>query len=118
MKIAAEDWGIVSLSCSKSVASTLAQYLSNLPAWRGGFVSGDFNGLLAMVWAPSGEMRQFFKAIDDRLIRNLVAEAHSLNAVGEWMLGRWLPVEPYPKDLVDETGEWIFDEARYRSLLN
>jgi len=118
MKIAAEDWGIVSLSCGRSVASTLAQYLSDLPAWRGGFVSGDFNGLFAMVWAPSGELRQFFKAIDDRLVRNRSAEPQSLDEVGEWILGRWLPVQdPYPRDLVDEKGEWIFDETKYNSLL-
>jgi len=119
MKIQAEDWGIVSLSCDRAVASVLAHYLSELPAWRGGLVTGDFGGLFAMVWAPSGEMRQFFKAIDDRLLRNGNAKAQSLDAVGEWILGRWLPVQdPYPRDLVDEKGEWIFDEAKYRSLVN
>jgi len=116
LKIGAEDWGIISLSCSRNVAAILAQYLSHLPAWRGGLVRGDFDGLLAMVWSPSGEMKQFFKAIDDRLIRNGYAEAQSLNTVGEWVIARWLPVESHPWDLTNEDGSWIFDEQRYLSL--
>jgi DNA-binding Lrp family transcriptional regulator len=118
LKIAAEDWGVIGLSCSKNVASVLAKYISELPAWRGGLVSGDFEGLVAIVWSPSGEMKQFFKSVDDRLIRTGKAEAHSLDTVGEWVVARWLPVEPYPWDLANETGDWIFDEGRYRSLLN
>ena len=117
LKIGAEDWGIVSLSCSNSVASILAKYLSDLPAWRGGLVSGDFSGLAAIVWTPSGEMKQFFKAIDDRLIRNGKAEARCFSTVGEWIIARWLPVDPYPWDLANENGDWIFDENRYRSLV-
>ncbi len=116
LKIGAEDWGIISLSCSRNVAGILAQYLSHLPAWRGGLVRGDFDGLLAMVWSPSGEMKQLFKAVDDRLIRNGYAEAECLNAVGEWVIARWLPVEAHPWDLSGEGGKWIFDEKRYLSL--
>ena len=81
-------------------------------------MTGDFEGLLAMVWAPSGEMKQCFKAIDDRLIRNGNVKAESINSVGEWVIARWLPVDAYPWDLVNEKGEWIFDEATYQSLLN
>jgi DNA-binding Lrp family transcriptional regulator len=117
LKIGAEDWGIVSLKCSRNVAAILAQYLSQLPAWRGGLVRGDFDGLLAMVWCPSGEMKQLFKAVDDRLIRNGYAEAQCLNAVGEWVVARWLPVEPFPWDLSGEDSNWIFDEKRYLSLI-
>jgi len=118
LKIAAEDWGILSLSCSRSVAAILTDHLNRLPAWRGGFVTGDFEGLLAMVWAPSGEMKQFFKAIDDRLIRNGNVKAESINSVGEWVIARWLPVDAYPWDLISEKGEWIFDEATYQNLIN
>ena len=117
LKIGAEDWGIISLKCQRNVAGILAEYLSQLPAWRGGMVRGDFAGLLAMVWCPSGEMKQLFKAVDDRLIRNGFAEAQCLNAVGEWVIARWLPVEPYPWDLSSEDGTWLFDEKRYLSLV-
>jgi DNA-binding Lrp family transcriptional regulator len=116
LKIGAEDWGIVSLSCSRTVAGILARYLSHLPAWRGGLVRGDFEGLLAMVWSPSGEMKQLFKAVDDRLIRNGFAETQCMSTVGEWVIARWLPVEPYPYDLSDNDGHWLFDEKRYLSL--
>src|SRR5208282_4247343 len=70
LKIGAEDWSVIGLSCPNNVAGIVAQYLSDLPAWRGGLVCGDFDGLLALVWSPSGEMKQLFKAIDDRLIRH------------------------------------------------
>jgi DNA-binding Lrp family transcriptional regulator len=118
LKIAAEDWSILSLSCSKSVASILTDYLNGLPAWRGGYVTGDFEGLLAMVWAPSGEMKQFFKAIDDRLIRYGRARAESINSVGEWVIARWLPVDATPWDLIDDKGQWMFDETAYHRLLS
>jgi len=118
LKIAAEDWGILSLSCTRSVASILTEYLNGLPAWRGGFVTGDFDGLLAMIWAPSGEMKQFFKAIDDRLIRGGNVRAESINAVGEWVIARWLPVDATPWELIDDKGNWIFDDAAYHNLLN
>jgi hypothetical protein len=80
-------------------------------------VHGDIDGLLAMVWSPSGELKQLFKAIDDRLIRNNHAQAECLNSVGEWVIARWLPVEPYPWDLSGDHGEWQFDEERYLALL-
>ena len=118
LKIAAEDWGILSLSCNRTIASILAEYLNALPAWRGGYVTGDYEGLLAMVWAPSGEMKQLFKAIDDRLIRNGQAVAESINSVGEWLIARWLPVDATPWDLINDNGEWIFDETAYQNLLS
>jgi DNA-binding Lrp family transcriptional regulator len=117
LKIGAEDWGIVSLACNIDVSNVVARYLSHLPAWRGGLVHGDYDGILAMVWSPSGEMKQFFKAIDDRLIRQGHAQARCLSVIGEWVIARWLPVDPYPWELISEKGEWIFDERRYLQAL-
>lgn len=119
LKIGAEDWGVVGLSCSKQVASTLARSLSLLPAWRGGLVRGDYEGMFAIVWCPNGELKQLFKAIDDRLIRGGYARAECLNSVGEWVVARWLPVDPdesTPWHLFDD-GRWIFDRSRYLSLI-
>ncbi len=117
LKIGAEDWGIVALSCPRNVAGTLARYLSQLPAWRGGLVRGDIEGLLAIVWSPNGELKQLFKAIDDRLIRNGYAQADCLSSIGEWVIARWLPVDPYPWDLSGDRGQWQFDEKKYLSLI-
>ena len=117
LKIAAEDWGVIGISCPTNIAGIVAQYLSDLPAYRGGLVSGDFDGLLSLVWSPSGEMKQLFKAIDDRLIRNDYAVAECMNTIGEWVIARWLPVDPYPWDLSTDEGEWIFDEKRYLSFV-
>jgi DNA-binding Lrp family transcriptional regulator len=120
LKIGAEDWGMIGLACSKQVASTLAQSLSLLPAWRGGLVTGDFEGLFAIVWCPNGEVRQFFKAVDDRIVRGGHGNPECMNSVGEWVVARWLPVDPdesTPWHLFSEDGQWVFDESRYLSLL-
>jgi len=117
MKIGAEDWGMLAISCSRKVAATLAQSISKLPAWRGGLVNGAFEGLAAIVWCPNGELKQFFKAIDDRLIKTGLARGECLNSIGEWAIARWLPVDPDdPWKLFGEDGKWIFDEDRYMAL--
>jgi DNA-binding Lrp family transcriptional regulator len=120
LKIGAEDWGMIGLECSKQVAGTLAQSLSLLPAWRGGLVTGDFDGIFAIVWCPNGEVKQFFKAIDDRLVRGNYAHSQCMNSVGEWVVARWLPIDPdqsTPWHLYKDDGGWIFDESRYLSLV-
>lgn len=118
MKIGAEDWGMLAISCPRKIAATFAQSLSRLPAWRGGFVTGAFEGLLAIVWCPNGELKQFFKAVDDRLIKTGLARAECLNSIGEWAIARWLPVDPDdPWKLFGEDGKWTFDEDRYMALL-
>jgi len=120
MKIGAEDWALLALSCPREIASTLVQSLVRLPAWRGGFVSGAFEGLLAIVWCPNGEMKQFFKAIDDRLVKTGLARAECLSSIGEWAVARWLPCMLDPDDpwqLFGEDGKWRFDEGHYMSLI-
>jgi len=120
MKIGAEDWGLLALSCSREIAGTLARSLSKLPAWRGGFVGGAFEGLLAIVWCPNGEMKQFFKAIDDRLVKTGLARAECLNSIGDWAVARWLPCMVDPDDpwkLLDQDGKWMFDEDHYMALI-
>jgi hypothetical protein len=118
MKIGAEDWGMLGVSCSKKVAGILAQSLSKLPAWRGGIVDGAFGGLVAIVWCPNGELKQLFKAIDDRLVKTGLARAECLNSVGEWAIARWLPIDPDdPWKVFGEDGKWLFDEHHYMALL-
>jgi DNA-binding Lrp family transcriptional regulator len=120
LKIGAEDWAMMGLACTKQVAATLAHSLSLLPAWRGGLVEGDFEGLFAIVWCPNGEVRQLFKAIDDRLIRGGHARPECMNSVGEWVVARWLPVdtdESAPWNLFSDERRWLFDESRYLSLV-
>jgi len=119
LKIGAEDWGVIGLSTSSQTAGTLAEFLSWLPAWRGGLVTGDIDGLIAIVWSPSGELKQFFKAIDDRLIRNGYAQTECLSSVGEWVVARWLPVDPDdPWNLSTDDGRWLFEESRFISLVD
>jgi len=120
LKIGAEDWAMIGLVCSKQTAATLAQSLSSLPAWRGGLVTGDFDGIFAIVWCPNGEVKQFFKAIDDRLVKAGYAQPQCMNSIGEWVVARWLPVdtdESTPWHLYSDDGRWLFDESRYMSLI-
>ena len=120
LKIGAEDWAMIGLVCSKQIAGTLAQSLSLLPGWRGGLVTGDFEGLFAIVWCPNGEMKQFLKAVDDRLVRGGHAQPECMNSVGEWVVARWLPVETdesAPWHLFSDDGRWLFDESRYLTLV-
>ncbi len=111
---------MIGLVCSKQIAGTLAQSLSLLPGWRGGLVTGDFEGLFAIVWCPNGEMKQFLKAVDDRLVRGGHAQPECMNSVGEWVVARWLPVETdesAPWHLFSDDGRWLFDESRYLTLV-
>ncbi len=120
LKIGAEDWAMIGLVCSRQTAATLAQSLSLLPGWRGGLVTGDFEGLFAIVWCPNGEVKQLFKAIDDRLVKSGYAQPECMNSVGEWIVARWLPVdtdESTPWHLYSDDGRWLFDESRYMSLV-
>jgi DNA-binding Lrp family transcriptional regulator len=118
LKIGAEDWALMGLSCTKDVARALAQNLSKLPAWRGGLVEGDFEGMLAIVWCPNGELKQFFKAIDDRLIKNAFVQAELLSSVGEWLIARWLPVDPDdPWKVFTQDGKWVFDQNHYMAMV-
>jgi hypothetical protein len=80
-------------------------------------VTGDFEGLVALMWAPTGELKQLFKAIDDRVIRGGYAQAECLNSIGEWIIARWLPVDPIPWELCTDDGKWVFNEEQYWSLL-
>jgi hypothetical protein len=63
-------------------------------------------------------LKQFFKAIDDRLIKTGLARAECLNSIGEWAIARWLPVDPDDAwKLFGEDGKWTFDEHHYMALL-
>lgn len=113
-KIGAEEYGLVTIPCEDRYVEPLVESLNKLPAWRGASVKGDFEGLLAYVGVPSGEVNQFFMTLDDRLIKTRFADC-SFNVVAlgaRASLRRWLPITLHSKD-----EGWKFEEDRYLTLV-
>ena len=111
-KIAAEEYGLVTISCESAFVQPLVEFFSKLPAWRGAAVRGDFNGLLAQIGVPSGELNQLFMVLDDCLVKTHLATC-SFNVIGSVVgtrssLRRWLPIDLYSRD-----EGWKFDESTY-----
>jgi len=107
-KIGAEEYGLVTISCDIAYIPPIVNCLHKLPAWRGAIVTGDFNGLLAQIGVPSGELNQLFMILDDRLVKSGVAKC-VFHVVGMWSsLRRWHHTSLYSKGR-----GWRFDEEEY-----
>jgi DNA-binding MarR family transcriptional regulator len=117
LKTGAEDLGLLWIECEQKIAQSLVGFLGGMPSWRGSSVNGALSGLVALVWIPNGELKQFFKLIDDRVVREGFSKRCTFQSVGEWLLGRWLPVGPHPHQLLKEDGTWEFDRSKYISLI-
>jgi len=112
-KIGSEEYGLVTVSCDNTFVPPIIQYLDKLPAWRGAIVKGHFDGLIAQIGVPSGELNQLFMVLDDRLVKQRIAKC-VFNVVGMWSsLRRWLPISLYSK----EQG-WRFHEEQYLEIIS
>jgi len=112
-KIGAEEYGLVTVSCDSTCVPPIVKYLDKLPAWRGALVNGDFEGLIAQIGVPSGELNQLFMTLDDRLVRTGMAKC-VFNVVGMWSSPRrWYHTSLYSK----EQG-WKFDEEEYLKIVS
>ena len=116
-KIAAEEYGLVTISCETAFVKPLVEFFGKLPAWRGAAVRGDFSGLLAQIGVPSGELNQLFMVLEDCLVRTHLATC-SFNVVGSVIgtrssLRRWLPINLYSRD-----EGWKFDESTYLDVVD
>jgi len=112
-KIGAEEYAVVAVLCDDGFVQPIVRWLDKLPAWRGAIVKGDFDGLLAQIGVPSGELNQLFMVLDDRLVKPGTAVC-LFNVVGMWSsLRRWLPISLYSK----EQG-WRFDQDKYLDILS
>jgi len=111
-KIGAEEYALVTIPCESAFVEPLVEFLNGLPAWRGAVVRGDFEGVLAQIGVPSGEVNQLFMVLDDRLVKTHLANC-SFHVVGMWStLRRWLPVDLYSRDQ-----GWRFDENHYLGVI-
>jgi len=112
-KIGAEEYALVTIECKDDCLEPLVESLNKLPAWRGAAVKGEFDGVLAHIGVPSGEINQLFMALDDRLVKTRLADC-SFNVVGMWStLRRWLPITLYSRN-----EGWKFEESRYLDLVD
>jgi len=112
-KIGAEEYALVTIPCESVFVEPLVEFLNKLPAWRGAVVRGDFEGILAQVGVPSGEVNQLFMVLDDRLVKSHLVNC-SFNVVGMWSSPRrWLPVDLYSRD-----EGWKFDENYYLNVID
>jgi DNA-binding Lrp family transcriptional regulator len=115
-KIGAEEYALVTIECKDDCVEPLIGSLNKLPAWRGAAVKGGFDGILAQVGVPSGEINQLFMVLDDRLVKTRLANC-SFNVVGMYGSGsslrRWLPISLYSKN-----EGWKFEESRYLDLVD
>ena len=111
-KIGAEEYALVTIACEENYVEPLIEFLGKLPAWRGAVVKGSYEGVLAQVGVPSGEVNQLFMVFDDRLVKTRIAQC-SFNVVGMWSsLRRWLPVNLYSKH-----EGWKFEENKYLDII-
>ncbi len=112
-RIGAEEFALVTIPCDGAFVEPLVKFLDKLPAWRGAEVSGDFDGILAQVGVPSGEVNQLFMVLDDRLVKTRLADC-LFNVVGMWSsLRRWLPINLYSKN-----EGWKFEEDTYLGIID
>lgn len=111
-KIGAEEYALVTAACGEDHVGPLIEFLGKLPAWRGAVVKGSYEGILAQVGVPSGEVNQLFMVLDDRLVKTHIAQC-SFNVVGMWSsLRRWLPINLYSKH-----EGWKFEENKYLDVV-
>jgi len=111
-KTGAEEYALVTIPCESGFIEPLVEFLNRLPAWRGAVARGDFEGVLAQIGVPSGEVNQLFMVLDDRLVKTHLANC-SFNVVGMWStLRRWLPIDLYSRDK-----GWRFDEDCYLEVI-
>jgi DNA-binding Lrp family transcriptional regulator len=111
-KIGAEEYALVTAACEEEYVGPLIEFLGRLPAWRGAAVKGSYEGVLAQVGVPSGEVNQLFMVLDDRLVKTHIAQC-SFNVVGMWSsLRRWLPINLFSKH-----EGWKFEENKYLDII-
>jgi len=112
-KIGAEEYGLVTVSCDSVYIPPIVDSFDKLPAWRGAIVRGDFDGLLAQIGVPSGELNQLFMVLDDRLVKRGTAKC-VFHVVGMWSsLRRW-----HPRSLYSKERGWRFDEEAYLEVVS
>ena len=111
-RIGLDEVALVAIDCDEDTTKALAVALNELPLWQGVAVTGNLEGLISMIFVPTGDIEQLFHIIDSYIIQTGVAKKCWLHMVGKWVSRRrslrWLPTELY-----SERKGWIFEGEQY-----
>ena len=111
-RIGLDEVALVAIDCDEDTTKALAVALNELPLWQGVAVTDNLEGLISMIFVPTGDIEQLFHIIDSYIIQTGVAKKCWLHMVGKWVSRRrslrWLPTELY-----SERKGWIFEGEQY-----
>jgi DNA-binding Lrp family transcriptional regulator len=99
--------------CKEEDLTAIKSAFDELPMWQGFKISGDMEGIAAMIYVPTGELQELLYAINKYLIEPKLVNKYMIHIIERWTgMRRWLPVELY----TDNIG-WIFDKEEYLKQL-
>jgi len=111
-RIGLDEVAFIVVDCDSDVVKALSVAFNELPMWQGWSVTGDVEGLIAIIFVPTGDIGQLFHIIDRDLVQRGAVRKCWLHFVGKWVskrrLLRWLPTELYSK-----SKGWIFEGEKY-----
>ena len=111
-RIGLDEVAFLAIDCDEDTVKALTVALNELPIWQGVTVTGNLEGLIAMVFTPTGDIGQLFHILDSYIVQTGVAKKCWLHMVGKWVsrrrMLRWLPIELY-----SERKGWLFEGEQY-----
>ena len=111
-RIGLDEVALLVIDCDSDVVKALSVALNELPMWQGIAITGDIEGLIAMVFVPTGEIGQLFHVIDTYLVQKGAVKKCWLNLVGKWV-GKRRPLRWLPIDLYSKREGWTFEGDKY-----
>ena len=111
-RIGLDEATLLVIDCDSDVAKALSVALNELPMWQGMAITGDIEGLIAMIFVPTGDIGQLFHVIDTYLVQKGAVKKCWLNLVGKWV-GKRRPLRWLPIDLYSKGEGWTFEGDKY-----
>jgi len=112
-RVGLDEAAFVAFDCNEDISKALAVALNELPMWQGFRVSGDFEGLAGMIFVPTGELEELFKALHEYLIEPGFVNRCYLNMIEKWSSRRREP----PVELYSDESGWLFESEKYLDRL-
>jgi len=112
-RVGLDEAAFVVFDCYEDTLKAIAVALNELPMWQGFRVSGDFDGLAALIFVPTGELEELFNAFHEYLIEPGLVNRCFLNMVEKWTGKRREP----PVELYSNESGWLFEGEKYLDRL-
>ncbi|MBS7644204.1 winged helix-turn-helix transcriptional regulator [Candidatus Bathyarchaeota archaeon] len=112
-RVGLDEAAFVVFDCYEDTLRAVAVALNELPMWQGFRVSGDFDGLAALIFVPTGELEELFNAFHEYLIEPGLVNRCFLNMVEKWTGKRREP----PVELFSNESGWLFEGEKYLDRL-